>query len=96
MRVKAIDRGFYGGLREVDDEFDINSDKELGSWMEPLDKDVAQPTPPNPATKGFVAKHAGGGHYRIEDAQEEAEAEAARMNAGDPDLDDQDNGLPDA
>lgn len=64
-------------------------------------------TPPNPATKGFVAKHAGGGHYRIEDAQgervgdfsgtkEEAEAEAARMNAGDPDLDDQDNGLPDA
>lgn len=63
-------------------------------------------TPPPPA-KGIEAYHVGGGRYgvrgvdeeRIGDftgTKEEAEAEAIRLNAGDPDLTDQDNGLPDA
>ena len=107
-------RHFIGGRMVFPDRGDASivtlpKGVEPGKHLVEL-KGTAEPaatTPHNPATKGFVAKHAGGGHYRIEDAQgervgdfsgtkEEAEAEAARMNAGDPDLDDLDNGLPDA
>jgi len=59
-----------------------------------------------PAT-GFVSYHVGGGRYGIKDAsgerfgefvgtKEEAAAEAERLNTPDPDLTDQDDGLPDA
>lgn len=65
-------------------------------------------TTTSPATgSGFTAYHVGSGRYGIKDAngsrigefvgtKEEAEAEAARLNAGDPDLNDQENDLPDA
>lgn len=60
-----------------------------------------------PTGNGIEAYHVGGGRYGVRGAdeerigdftgtKEEAEAEAARLNAGDPDLTDQDNGLPDA
>ncbi len=80
----------------------------VGGTKEEAAKPNANTNPPDLTAKGFVAKHAGSGRYRVEDAngdrvgdftgtKEEAETEAARMNAGDPDLDDQEgNGLPDA
>ena len=37
MKVRAIRTGFYKGvLRELGDIFEIESDKQLGSWMEPV------------------------------------------------------------
>lgn len=39
MEVVATRRGFYDGLiREPGDKFDVGSQKELGSWMEPVRK----------------------------------------------------------
>ena len=34
MKVKANKVGFYGKLRKVGEEFDIESKKQLGSWMD--------------------------------------------------------------
>jgi hypothetical protein len=34
MKVKANKVGFYGKLREVNEEFEIESKKQLGSWMD--------------------------------------------------------------
>lgn len=34
MRVKATKKGFYGKLRKVNEEFTIESKKDLGSWMQ--------------------------------------------------------------
>ena len=34
MRVKATARGYYGQLREPGDVFDIESEDDMGSWME--------------------------------------------------------------
>ena len=37
MKVRAINRGFYGGsLREPGDVFDLKSDKDRSAWMEPI------------------------------------------------------------
>ena len=36
MKVKANKVGFYGKLRKVDEEFEIENKKALGSWMEEL------------------------------------------------------------
>jgi len=37
MKVRAIRTGFYKGvLRELGDIFEIESNKQLGSWMEPV------------------------------------------------------------
>lgn len=58
-------------------------------------------------TEGVEAYHVGGGRYGIRGAdgerigeftgsKEEAEAEAERINAGDPDLNDHETDLPDA
>lgn len=59
------------------------------------------------AGDGYTAYHVGSGRYGIKDAsgerfgefvgtKEEAAAEAERLNTPDPDLTDQDDGLPDA
>ena len=108
MQVKAIAVGFYGQLREVGDTFSIRGPEDLGKWMEK----VAQTTEAAPvdtnAPKAYTAVHRGGGHWAVEDAagevvgdfrgtKEEAQAEAERLNAGDPDLTDQGGSdLPDA
>ena len=38
IRVKALERGVYGSLREPGDEFVIASEKDLGKWMVPVSK----------------------------------------------------------
>lgn len=46
MRVYASRVGYYGGvLREPGDEFDIQDDKELGSWMTPVDQQAQRVKP---------------------------------------------------
>lgn len=78
----------------------------------PGDPKPPEGAPPHQPTttatgKGFTSYHAGAGRYGIKDAngerfgdftgtKEEAETEAERLNAPDPDLDDQDSDLPDA
>lgn len=43
MLVKANRLGFYAGLiRKEGDQFSIGSKKELGSWMEPVQKSRAK------------------------------------------------------
>jgi hypothetical protein len=38
MKVIANERGFFGGeIRELGEEFSIENEKQLGSWMTPLD-----------------------------------------------------------
>lgn len=41
MKVKATKKGFYGRFRKIGDIFDINSEKELGSWMKVLEQSKA-------------------------------------------------------
>ncbi len=36
MKVKATKVGFYGKLRKVNEEFEIENKKALGSWMKEL------------------------------------------------------------
>lgn len=46
MRVYANRLGYYGGvLREPGEEFDIQDEKELGSWMSRVDQDVQRAKP---------------------------------------------------
>jgi hypothetical protein len=42
IRVRAKARGFYGKLREVDEEFSVEGKDDLGTWMEPI-KDEPKP-----------------------------------------------------
>lgn len=79
MRVKAIALGFYGSLREIGDEFDINGQDDLGSWMEPVG-DSVEPEPEAeseaPATgqadgPAFVPYHLGAGRHGVKDASGE-------------------------
>ncbi len=49
MRVVAVDKGYFGRIREVDDEFDVPKDLKA-SWFRPVtDKK------PAPAKKGGEA-----------------------------------------
>lgn len=42
-RVRALARGYFGGaIIEAGEQFDINHDGELGSWMEPVNKADAE------------------------------------------------------
>lgn len=91
IKVKAIALGFYGCLRDVGDEFNVVDEESLGNWMERLgggDTPVSQP-----GGRPFVAARTGGGKFLVKDDQgrvvgdftgskAEAEAEAARLNAG--------------
>lgn len=46
MRVRALERGYYGiQRRKIGEEFDIRGPDELGKWMEPIsdDADAASP-----------------------------------------------------
>lgn len=47
IRVKALQRGYYGSLREEGDEFSIAKAEDMGSWMLALDK-----LPEKPARRG--------------------------------------------
>lgn len=47
MRVKAKKLGFYGKLRNPNEEFNIESKDQLGSWME----EVKQPAKPKAQAK---------------------------------------------
>ena len=38
IRVRALERGFYQGLREQGDEFTIAKPEDLGKWMVPVSK----------------------------------------------------------
>lgn len=82
IKVKAIAPGFYGCLRDVGDEFNVFDEESLGNWMERLG-----------GGESFVAARTGGGKFLVKDDQgrvvgdftgskAEAEAEAARLNAG--------------
>ena len=37
MKVKAVKVGFYGKLRKIGEEFEIEGQKALGSWMQELE-----------------------------------------------------------
>ncbi|MDN6861937.1 MULTISPECIES: hypothetical protein [Pseudomonas] len=91
MEVTAKEKGFYGGsIKEVGETFLITKPEHLGSWMQPgkeLDKVVVQ------KYTGYVAARGAAGKFVIKDAagqmvgtftgnKSEAEAEAARLNAG--------------
>ncbi|MGX9710021.1 hypothetical protein [Stenotrophomonas maltophilia group sp. LNF259] len=56
LRVRATRRGFFGEQREVNDEFEIASKEQLGSWMERIDAAVAEKSAP-PADP-FLARNA--------------------------------------
>lgn len=45
MRVKATKVGFYGKLRKVGEEFEIEDQKALGSWMQELKVKKAKAKP---------------------------------------------------
>ena len=47
IRVKALQRGYYGSLREEGDEFSIAKAEDMGSWM----VDVAK-LPEKPRRRG--------------------------------------------
>ena len=55
MRVKATAPGFYGCLRDVNDEFDISGEQDMGNWMVKvgdMPKPEAKAKPgPKPAAK---------------------------------------------
>ena len=108
MQVKATAVGFYGSLREVGDIFPIRGPEDLGNWMEKVGPTTEAAPVDTSAPKAYTAVHRGGGHWAVEDAdgnvvgdfrgtKEEAQAEAERLTAGDPDLTDQGGSdLPDA
>ena len=50
MRVRATQRGFYGQLRQIGDEFDCPKDQ-LGSWMQ-----VIEPEPEPAKSRGRPKK----------------------------------------
>jgi hypothetical protein len=91
MEVTAKEKGFYGGsIREVGETFDITKPEHLGSWMQP-GKELAEVV----AKKytGYVAARGAAGKFVVKDAagqmvgtftgsKADAEAEAARLNAG--------------
>lgn len=91
MEVTAKERGYYGGgIKEVGETFNITKPEHLGSWMQPgneLAEVVAQ------KYTGYVAARGAAGKFVVKDAagqmvgtftgnKAEAEAEAARLNAG--------------
>lgn len=91
MKVTAKERGYYGGgIKEVGETFNITKPEHLGSWMQPgkeLAEAVAQ------KYSGYVAARGAAGKFVVKDAagqmvgtftgnKAEAEAEAARLNAG--------------
>jgi len=56
MDVVATEVGFYGGLRAIGEQFEIASEKDLGSWMEKVGGDKPKPEAkakpgPKPAVK---------------------------------------------
>lgn len=111
MQVIAKERGFYGCLREPNEEFPFNG-KKPARWMEPVNpvdkEDTSLPDAGGTATGGIEAYHVGAGRWAIRQVggervgdwvgtREEAESKAAGMNAVDPDLaDKEDTSLPDA
>lgn len=38
IKVKAVKKGWFGGIREKGDVFEVESEEDLGSWMEVLEK----------------------------------------------------------
>ncbi|MFA7945192.1 hypothetical protein ACEK06_22490 [Pseudomonas brenneri] len=91
MEVTAKERGYYGGgIKEVGETFNIAKPEHLGSWMQPgkeLTEVVAQ------KYTGYVAARGAAGKFVVKDAagqmvgtfngnKADAEAEAARLNAG--------------
>lgn len=45
IKVRAKSDGFYGTRRRKDAEFEVDSEKDLGSWMEVLDEPEPEPEP---------------------------------------------------
>lgn len=91
IKVKATAPGFYGCLRDVGDEFNVVDEESLGNWMERLS---GGETPLSQlGARSFAAARTGGGRFLVKDekgqvvgdftgSKAEAEAEAARLNAG--------------
>lgn len=91
MEVTAKARGFYGGgLKEIGETFTIAKPEHLGRWMQP-GKNL--PEVKAPTYTGYVAARGAAGKFVVKDAagqvvgtfigtKAEAEAEAARLNAG--------------
>lgn len=72
MQVRATQRGFYGSLREVGDEFELFEPETdyAESWMTPVDGEA--PKAAVPAVKSEEAKaprysinHVGGGNWEV-------------------------------
>ena len=53
MRVVAVDKGYFGRIREIDDEFDVPKDLKA-SWFRPVSADKKTA----PAKKGGEADDA--------------------------------------
>jgi hypothetical protein len=54
IRVRAKQAGYYGHYREVGDEFAVEREEELGSWMQRLDRKGEAPArkgPPSPRAR---------------------------------------------
>ncbi len=50
VQVTAKRRGFYGQLREAGETFTVADEKQVGSWMEPVEpQKPAKPEPQKPA-----------------------------------------------
>lgn len=48
LKVKATAKGFYNKIQKEGDVFEIDSENDLGSWMEPIEtgeKDLAKAKP---------------------------------------------------
>ena len=46
MKVKAISKGFYGGsIKAEGEEFVLADKKEIGKWMEEVEKPAPKPAP---------------------------------------------------
>lgn len=74
MQVRATQRGFYGSLREVGDEFELFEPETdyAESWMTPVDgeapKAAAQAEEPAEAeAPRYTINHVGGGNYEVLD-----------------------------
>lgn len=108
---RVIERSFINGrLYEAGAIVQLHVDSPGSNLKEVGDSAAAAVSTqaPAPGPKAFTAVHRGGGHWAVEDAagevvgdfrgtKEEAQAEAERLNAGDPDLTDQGGSdLPDA
>lgn len=58
IKVRATRRGFYDKLLEAGEEFEIRSEKDMGSWMEKIGGKKEVPADGDPPTSPFLDRNA--------------------------------------